>query len=162
MFARPWLRRAERSARQENWFESLIYLWVSFNAWLGLAVEDRSYSENDNYLWKAAGQDPRFQERFAQVLASNNEYGELVGRFHSLWPIFKARALADEGIPAWGAWGADESRIEYQANVFAHDIDHWDFSPSCFVEHQKDPNDFQSIAPERIPLDWEHPLLRYT
>jgi len=158
MFADPWLRRAARSAGHKKWFEALIYLWVSFNAWLGLAVEDRRYSENDSYLWKAAGQDPIFQQRFEQEMELNKEYGELVSRFHTLWPVFKARALADEGIAAWGEWGADEPRREYRARVLTHNIEHRDFLPSCFMEHQTDPTDFRSIDPERIPLDWEHTL----
>jgi len=81
-----------------------------------------------------------------------------VVRFHSLWPIFKARALADEGISAWGTRGADESRSEYRKLVFSGSIGTRDFSPSCFLEHQDDCSDDQSIDPARIPLDWEHTL----
>lgn len=158
LFARPWLRRAEQSADRENWFEALIYLWVSFNAWLGLAVQDRNRSENDSYLWKAAGLDPLFQQRFSQSFESINVYQDLVRGFHALWPVFKARALADEEVAAWGASGAEESRDQYRAQVFAHQLDRRDYSPSCFLDHQVNRSDLQSIEPERVPLDWEHTL----
>ncbi len=151
LFARPWLKRAEGSADQQDWFEALIYLWVSFNAWLGLAVEDTAYSENDSYLWKAAGQDPLFQQRFSRILEPSSEYSQLVNQFHALWPIFKARALADEGICPWGAWGANESRHQYRAEVFAHKIDYRDYSPSCFMDHQESLDDLQSIDPGTNP-----------
>ena len=157
-FAHPWLTRAQRSSESENWFEALIYLWVAFNAWLGLAVTDRDYSERDWYLWRCAALHPTFHQKLAESIASSRRLRETAHRFHSLSPIFKARALADEGIPPWGEWGVDEPRGEYRRRAFSRGLRNTDYSPSCFLDHQEDPNDLSALDPERIPNDWEHTL----
>jgi hypothetical protein len=62
--AEPWLKRAGVSAEKQEWFEALVCLRVTFNAWLGLVVTDRDYSKNDGYLWRTTALHPAFQHLF--------------------------------------------------------------------------------------------------
>jgi hypothetical protein len=158
IFAGPWLSRAKESAGACQWLEALIYLWVSFNAWLGLAINDRNYSDNDSYLWKAAGQDPDFVSLFDHSLQCDEEFAQDAHQFHELWPVFKARSLADLGIEAWGAWGSNEPRHDYRRRVFANGLDWRDYSPPCFLEHLNEPEALAGFYPGNVPLDWEHTL----
>jgi hypothetical protein len=157
-FAEPWLGRATSSSKSKSWFEALIYLWISFNAWMGLAVNDRKYSENDSYLWKSTTQYPNFIQRFSQQLESNRDFSTLVNEFRNIWPVFKVRALIDNKIPPWGMQDKDETRSQYRIMALSRNSDYHDFSPSCFLEHQINPNEIDSVQTDRIPLDWEHTL----
>lgn len=157
-FARPWVNRARATAREEEWFAAMIYLWVTFNAWVSLVVSDRRYSEKDYYLWRAAGLDPQLNDHFEYVLATNTTFKNNVDEFRSLWPVFKVRTLVDHGVEPWGPWGSRESRSEYRARCLSLPLGPSDFAPHCYLDHQPKEAFEPGGNPLNVPLDWSHVL----
>ena len=155
-FAEPWLKRAKTSADNQEWFEALIYLWVTFNAWLSLAVTRRELSDQDSYLWRVAGLDPSLSKSFTGEIEKHGDFENWVLEFHSLWPVFKSRTLLDNNIQAWQPWNDhSESRAQYRVRCFSTRLDYSDFAPSCFLEHQANSS---QLEPDVVPHDWQHVL----
>ena len=158
MFTRSWFRKARDAAKAENWFEAFIYLWVTFNAWLSQIVSDRNFSDKDWYLFQAAGLDPQLRDTFDDLAAHDRSFSEVVSEFHSLWPIFKVRALIENDVESWGAWGSDENRSAYREKCFKVGLRRGEYSPRCFLNHQPtDPVDW-STAYGHVPMDWAHAM----
>jgi len=157
-FAGPWVNRAGAASKEENWFEAMIYLWVTFNAWVSMVVSNHRYSEKDYYLWRAAGLDPQLDGHFEYLLATKDSFRNTVVEFRSLWPVFKVRALVDHGVEPWGAWGIPESRSEYRARCFSLNLRPSHYAPGCYRDHQPKGTSELGGDPLNVPLDWSHVL----
>ncbi|MDP2859377.1 MAG: hypothetical protein Q8P50_15575 [Bacillota bacterium] len=149
--ADPWLRRSRASAEKGRHFESLIYLWVTFNAWLGEVVANRDLTERDSYLVAAAGRDPLLNRAFKQRLADEVDFADSCEQFRGLWPVLKTRALTDLGIPPWSG---EEQRRPYVRRAIRAGLRSSDYRPSCATDHSPT----ESFDPSAIPLDWPHLL----
>jgi hypothetical protein len=153
-FARPWLHRAERARAENEPFEALIYLWVTFNAWASQVVSNRDRTEEDAYLIQVAARDERLCDRFTNLTDRDQTWRGQLNRFHGLWPIFKSRTLVEQGLGAWEEGGATETRAQYRERVFAAGLRPRDYAPRCFLEHQAG----GVVDPAAVPLDWPHAL----
>ena len=151
-FVGPWLHRAVRAGRRTEFFEGFIYLWVTFNAWLGQVVRDRKRVENDWYLVAAAGCDRRLSEIFKNLLLGDPLFRQCAEDFQELWPVFKVRALSDLRLRPWN--GPHESRADYRQQCFEADLAVSGWRPSCVSEHQ----DGSEYDPRLVLLDWSHSL----
>lgn len=156
-FAEPWLRKAyDHGFMHDKPFEGLIYLWVTFNGWLGQIVADRTKAEKDWYLIEAAGQDTMLNDKFRSLMVEDTEFSSTVKQFARLWPVFKVRALQDHGLKHWN--GNVTDRPNYLRECFMNNWEKGDFSPTCFREHQPDPSDPRTFSSSNVPRDWSHTL----
>lgn len=149
-FVGSWLEKARGSSDS---FEALIYLWVAFDAWLAEFADP--VDERDRPLLNAAARDANLIERFAKLLRDGEEFGPLAREFHSLWPIFNVRRLAQKGIAPWNSH--QESRETYCTKCFDSGLDHKAYEPRSFGYHKRVSGD---LVPQGvpIPLDWPHTL----
>lgn len=157
-FVRPWFRKVRIAAKRDEWFEAFIYLWVTFNAWLAQIVSDRNFSDKDWYIVQAAGLDPTLEDRFNGLLEGDPEFLEWASTFHSLWPVFKVRALIENGVESWGAWNSEEDRSEYRARSLQLGLTRSEYSPRCFMDHQPAESIDWETAHHHVPLDWVHTI----
>jgi hypothetical protein len=156
MFADSWLRCAAMHADQAEIFEAFMFLWVTFNGWLGQIVGDRTKSELDSYLILAAGWDHDLTTAFQRLAGADAEFAESVQRFRQLWPVFKVRTLQAYDIQPWS--GNSGERSQYRTNCFRYRLTQKDFAPSCFKNHQPDQGNPQTFSPSHVPADWPHTL----
>ena len=152
-----WVRRSRRALHKQEHFEALIYLWISFNAWVGCVVEDRDMSQRDRFLVASAAMDELLAVRFDRLLQAGGRTADAARRFHSFWPVFKARSLSDLGLHPWGDPDYDP-RTGFRAKCFRAGLKKGDWAPRCFVYHQPDGTSPEAYDPEHVPLDWTHTL----
>ena len=157
-FSQIWLEKARSAAKQNEWMEALIYLWVTFNAWTSLVIHDTKYSDKDWYLWRAAGLDPTMSMRFQQMLDTDESFLSSVRQFQELWPVFKVRDLVENDIDSWGAWGDKTTRDEYRIKCFTYGIKKLKFAPECYLDHQSEDVRITGGDPTNVHLDWAHTL----
>lgn len=150
-----WVRRSRRALHREQYFEALIYSWISFNAWVGRVVVDRDKSNRDSFLVASAAMDESLSTRFGDLLRDGGRAAEAARRFHRLWPVFKARSLSDHEIRFWQGLEY-ESRTAFRTQCFRRRPRKSDFSPSCFLHHQPRGTSLAAYDPEHVPLDWVH------
>ena len=157
MFARPWLLRARRAGfTKDEPFGGLIYLWVTFNAWVGQIIADRTMVEDDWYLVEAAGCDEKLGHDFQRLITEDPGFESIVSQFAELWPIFKVRALLDKNLGPWKGTVAERPRYRYEC--FTKSLKTSDFAPRCFQNHQPDPTNPKTFSPSNVPIDWPHTL----
>ncbi len=161
MFARPWLVRARKAGedKKPQPFEGLIYLWVTFNAWLAQIAADRTKAEKDWYLVEAAARDVELQQKFNNLCRTDAAFEKDTTEFACLWPVFKVRALQEAGIPPWNKETKD--RQSYCANSFdklGNSMTHRDYAPSCYCDHQPSAADPWSYSSSNVPVDWPHTI----
>ena len=150
-----WVRRSRCALRNEHHFEAFIYLWISFNAWVGRVVVDRDKSNTDRFLVASAAMDKLLSTTFCCLLRADGTTARAARRFHSLWPVFKARALSDHELDSWRSRGY-EPRTTFRTQCFDRGLRKSDWAPSCFRHHQ--PKGTSPDSPEHVPLDWAHTL----
>jgi hypothetical protein len=151
-FVRRWLEKARGSSDS---FESLIYLWVAFDGWLAELAVPVEQIEYDRPLLNATARDADLSERFAKLLKDGEEFGPLAREFHSLWPIFNVRRLAQKHIAPWNPH--QESRETYCTKCFDSGLDPKAYEPRCFRRHEPVAEDL-GLERVPIPLDWRHTL----
>lgn len=152
-----WVRRSRRALRDEEYFEALIYSWISFNAWVGRVVVDRKKSNRDRFLVASAARDELLSTRFRHLLRANGRTAGAAHQFHRRWPMFKARWLSDHELDSWGSRGY-ESRAAFRIRCLRQQPRKSDFAPSCFLHHQPSGTSLAAYDPVHVPLDWAHTL----
>lgn len=156
IFMKPWLRKAYSARNNREWFEALIYLWVTFNAWTAQIIVNRRLSEHDSMLVQAAARDPDLAERFESLRSHDRRFRDICAEFYSLWPVFKVRALLDRGIEGWNS--NLESRAEFREGCLMVGVERQDFRPRCYLQHQGELTTWDEVRPESVPDDWAHAL----
>ena len=152
-----WIGRSRRALHDQEYFEALIYSWISFNAWAGRVVVDRDKSNRDRFLVASAAMDELLATRFRRLLRADGRAAEAARRFRCLWPVFKARSLSDHEIGYWRSLRY-ESRTAFRTRCFDRELRKSDWAPSCFLFHQPDGTRRAEYNPELVPLDWAHTL----
>ena len=151
-FVDPWLARVYPSGDS---FNSLLHLWVAFNAWLAEVVEPSERMDRDRALVNAAARDAVLRGRFDELLRDDPQFKKGSEEFHSLWPVFNVRRLAKLHVAPWAY--SHEDRAEYRRNCFSAGAQERDYEPRCFCNHQPQ-REASSDELQPIPLDWPHTL----
>lgn len=152
---RSWLDRAQHS-RTHDPFESLIHLWVAFNAWLAETIDDPTLMEKDLALINAAASDAILLARFEDLLRNDTEFAKRAVEFQSLWPVFNVRRIDIARLDQWD--GAAVTRGNYRDYCFLNGLEGFAYKPACFRDHQSNPDDTLATEPLRVPFDWPHAL----
>lgn len=138
-----WYRRAEAGAAAgpAASFESLIYLWIAFNAWAACVTDE----ERDTAWRDALIADRRACAAFAELVGHEGAPLTIAAaRFRGLWPIFKVEELRRLGVDCWAG---DTERAARAASY--HAAGARQFEPRCWLDH---------VERGEAPLDWPHTL----
>jgi hypothetical protein len=171
-YAAAWLERArDASEKKEDicYFDAMIYLWVSFNAWLNEVADTNASNAasdkvpNDSELVASAYLDGALSQKFAELKRDNAEFQLEVASFSSLWPVFDTRQLHQLEIAPWEPYTNFDcmdwndivlSRQKYVVKCFeaaqAKAPKGLFLAPRCYQDHQR------NNAP--IPNDLGHTL----
>jgi hypothetical protein len=84
---KPWLVRGEKAGHSSDYFEAMIYLWVSFNAWLLYAAKDIGEELTDSFLVQAAGHDQILNDKFEQLKQADPGFAQLVAEFSVIYRV---------------------------------------------------------------------------
>jgi len=131
---------AQRSSRNE--FEAFIYAWISFNGWASCCCDE----DRDRVLINVLRSDERVTAHFDALVDFNPAVANALGKFRSLWPIFRAndvRSGIDTAVTTESASGR-VGLVTYYTNNFPQARR----SPDCHIRHGG-----ESIVP-----DWAHTL----
>jgi len=128
----------------------MIYLWVSFNAWLMYAVNDSVSKGNeltDAFLVEAAEHDKILKDKFEKLKKENSDFIKIVNEFSCLWPVFQAKELFRRNIDGWRLYQSDETRKDFIKRCLSAGISPKYYSHRCYFEHNEKPS-----------ADWPHTI----
>lgn len=132
-----WAARAGSDGIEE--FESFIYAWIAFNAWMQ-CVTDPQISDREQLA--RLERTERLQNLFSELLSAPS-FHEDAYHFSALWPIFSVTDVGDLVRQHRPRGAACSELIAF----YSREAPNARRRPGCHLKHK-----------DRIQLDWPHTL----